>query len=87
LKGDSMVENKSPVQIKRRKRRRKVCQFCADKKDIIDYKDTFGYKRLVTDRGKIVPKRNSGVCAKHQRKLAIAIKRARFMSLIPFCVD
>lgn len=75
------------VHIKRRMKRRKVCFFCAEKTNILDYKDTNYYRRFITDRGKIVPKRNSGVCAKHQRKVAQAIKRARHVGLIPFCVD
>jgi len=73
--------------IKRRGRRRRVCAFCVDKVNVLDYKDTLRLKRFVTDRGKIVPKRNSGVCSKHQRMLAQAIKRARYIGLISYCVD
>lgn len=80
------MDKPKPI-IKRRGRRRKVCFFCAEKIDVIDYKETFKFKRFVTERGKIYPKRNSGLCAKHQRKLAIAVKRARFMAILPFCVD
>jgi small subunit ribosomal protein S18 len=75
------------VHIKRRSKRRRACGFCVDKIEVLDYKDHDKYKRYVTDRGKIVPKRNSGVCAKHQRVLASSVKRARFMGLIPYCVD
>ena len=73
--------------IKRRTRRRKPCVFCVNKVDVIDYKDISKFKRYLTDRGKIYPRRNSGICAKHQRKMAVAIKRARFMCLIPHCVE
>ena len=60
-----------------RKPRRKVCQFCVDKVEHIDYKDLARLRRFVTERGKILPRRMSGNCAKHQRQLSIAIKRAR----------
>lgn len=66
--------------------RRKVCQFCADKNSQLDYKDTAMLKRFVTDRGKMIPRRITGVCAKHQRHLALAIKRARNIALMPFTV-
>lgn len=69
------------------RRRRKVCQFCVDKMDHIDYKDTVRLKKCVTERGKIMPRRMSGVCAKHQRDLAIAIKRARVVALLPYVSD
>ncbi len=75
------------VQIRRRTKRKKVCQCCVDKIYAMDYKDTSRFKRFLTERGKIVPKRNSGTCAKHQRMLAEAIKRARFIGLIPICID
>ncbi|MFT5170792.1 MAG: small subunit ribosomal protein S18 [Candidatus Marinamargulisbacteria bacterium] len=75
------------TQIKRRIRRRKSCTFCAEAETVVDYKATERYKRLITDRGKVVPRRNSGVCAKHQRKLTEAIKRARTIGLVPYCVD
>ena len=78
---------KSKVHIKRRYKRRKVCYFCANKIDILDYKEIDTYSRFVTDRGKISPKRNTGVCAKHQRMLASNIKRARYMGLLPYNVD
>lgn len=69
------------------RRRRKVCQFCVDKMDHIDYKDTARLRKCVTERGKIMPRRMSGVCAKHQRDLAIAIKRARVVALLPYVSD
>ncbi len=75
------------VHIKRRRRRRKVCYFCVEKLHVLDYKNVAVVKRFMSDRGKINPRRNSGVCAKHQRMLAQAIKRSRYMGLVPFCVD
>ena len=72
------------VFIKRRSRRRKVCYCCAEKIDMFDYRDLLRLNRFITDRGKIVPKRNSGACAKHQRMVAATIKRARYMALVPF---
>ena len=66
--------------------RRKICRFCADKQVQIDYKDPQTLKYFITDRGKIVPRRISGNCAKHQRKVSLAIKRARMIALMPFAV-
>ncbi|MCL2599377.1 MAG: 30S ribosomal protein S18 [Firmicutes bacterium] len=71
----------------RRPQKRKVCLYCADKtigKDYIDYKDVGRLRKFVTEKGKIIPRRMSGVCAKHQRELTTAIKRARMMALLPF---
>ena len=82
-----MADQDQKVFVKRRIKRRKVCYYCAEKINIIDYKDTSKYKRFVSDRGKITPKRNSGVCAKHQRMLAMAIKRARFIGVLPYTMD
>ena len=64
--------------------RNKKCQFCVDKTSHIDYKDMRKLRRFITERGKIIPKRVSGNCAKHQRKLTIALKRARNIALLPF---
>jgi small subunit ribosomal protein S18 len=66
------------------RRRRKVCRFCVDGDKFIDYKDDRRLSRYVTDRGKIVPRRISGTCAKHQRQLTRAIKKARHIGMIPF---
>ena len=66
--------------------RRKVCRFCADKNVAIDYKDPQTLKYFITDRGKIIPRRISGNCAKHQRKVSVAVKRARMIALLPFTV-
>ncbi len=67
-----------------RRSRRKVCTFCADKIDHIDYKDIPRLRKFVSERGKILPKRMTGTCAQHQRALTIAIKRARHIALLPF---
>lgn len=67
--------------------RRKVCKFCVEKAATIDYKDTNKLKGFISEAGKILPRRMSGVCAKHQRDLAIAIKRARVMALLPFAAE
>ena len=64
--------------------RRKVCRFCADKTLHVDYKDVRTLGSFITEGGKIVPSRTSGNCAKHQRQLAVAIKRARVLALLPF---
>jgi small subunit ribosomal protein S18 len=64
--------------------RRKVCRFCADKKIDIDYKNTRILRYFVTERGKIIPRRISGNCAKHQRQVTVAIKRARNIAILPF---
>jgi len=65
-------------------RRRKVCQFCADKEKKIDYKDVETLKKYTTERGKILPRRVTGTCAMHQRAVTSAIKRARVVALMPF---
>lgn len=70
-----------------RRPRKKVCQFCADKVEAIDYKDVVKLRRFISERGKIMPRRMSGTCAKHQRELATAIKRARIIALLPFNAD
>ena len=64
--------------------RRKICRFCADSSILIDYKDTRTLRFFTTERGKIIPRRISGNCAKHQRILTVAIKRARNIALLPF---
>jgi small subunit ribosomal protein S18 len=68
----------------RRLGRRKVCRFCADKTVTIDYKDPKLLRNFITERGKVVPRRISGNCARHQRELAVAIKRARHIAFLPF---
>ncbi|HSF33229.1 MAG TPA: 30S ribosomal protein S18 [Candidatus Tectomicrobia bacterium] len=69
---------------KRRFPRKKICRFCSDKVTDIDYKDIKRLRNLITERGKIIPRRISGNCARHQRQLGIAIKRARNIALMPF---
>jgi small subunit ribosomal protein S18 len=68
-------------------RRRKVCKFCADKIDYIDYKDVKLLGGFVPERGKVLPRRMFGTCAEHQRKLTVAIKRARNIALLPFAAE
>lgn len=70
-----------------RKGRKKVCSFCVEKVDKIDYKDITRLKRFTSERAKILPRRVTGTCAKHQRELTIAIKRARQIALIPYSAD
>ncbi|MDP9237721.1 MAG: 30S ribosomal protein S18 [Chloroflexota bacterium] len=67
--------------------RRKVCAFCVDKIDIIDYKDPVKLRRFISDRGKIEPRRKTGTCARHQRRLTLSIKRARHLALLPYTAD
>lgn len=70
-----------------RRPKRRVCSFCVDKMEHIDYKDINRLKRYITERGKILPRRISGNCATHQRGLTAAIKRSRIVALLPFTVD
>ncbi len=70
-----------------RDRRRKVCRFTQDKIEIVDYKDVERLRRYVTDRGKLVPRRITGTSAYHQRGLTVAVKRARYMALLPYTSD
>lgn len=70
-----------------RKPRRKVCTFCVEKAESVDYKAVSKLRKFITERGKIVPRRTSGTCAGHQRQLTTAIKRARHMALLPFVAE
>lgn len=72
---------------KMRRAKRKVCAFCVDKAENIDYKDVPKLKKYITERGKILPRRISGTCAKHQRELTDAIKRSRNIALLPFTTE
>ena len=72
---------------KMRRSRKKVCAFCVDKAESIDYKDVAKLRKFVTERGKILPRRISGTCAKHQRELTTAIKRSRNIALLPFTTE
>jgi small subunit ribosomal protein S18 len=77
---------KPPMKRKRTFQRRKVCVFCADSAMKIDYKDVKTLSHFITERGKILPRRISGNCAKHQRDITFAIKRARNIALLPFTI-
>jgi small subunit ribosomal protein S18 len=68
-------------------RRRKKCSFCVDRIDAADYKDAASLRQYITNRGKIKPRRKSGVCAKHQRRLSLAVKRARHIALLPYTAE
>jgi small subunit ribosomal protein S18 len=70
-----------------RRGRKRVCGFCVDKIEGVDYKDVARLRRYITERGKIVPRRISGNCAKHQRQVTVAIKRARAVALLPFTAE
>jgi len=69
------------------RKRKKVCQFCAEKIEHIDYKDTARLRKFVSERSKILPRRITGTCAKHQRQVTIAVKRARQVALLPYVSD
>ena len=81
-KSDSPMRRKGGI-----RRRKKVCVFCGEKNGEIDYKDTNKLKRYVSERGKILPRRITGNCAKHQRALTVAIKRARHVALMPYVAE
>lgn len=70
-----------------RKSRKKVCAFCVDRAEFIDYKDIAKLRRFISERGKILPRRVTGTCAYHQRALTVAIKRARHLALLPYTSD
>ena len=79
-----MSEDRAARRPRGRKPRRKVCQFCVEKVNGIDYKDVGRLRRFTSERGKILPRRMTGTCAKHQRQLSTAIKRARTIALMPY---
>ena len=81
------MENREFKKPARRPSRRKVCSFCLEKSKGIDYKDVAKLRKYLTEKGKILPSRMTGTCAKHQRELAVAIKRARHISLLPYTVE
>ena len=80
------IEEK-PAKKFRKPSKKKVCAFCVEKKKNIDYKDVAKIKKYITEKGKILPRRQTGVCAHHQRELCNAIKRARNMALLPYVGD
>ena len=78
----------SPMKKRMGRRKKKVCAFCVDTANsTIDYKDVNKLKRYISERGKILPRRITGTCAKHQRTLTVAIKRARHIALLPYTLD
>ncbi len=83
-KSDRKARPEGEERRRRPQQRRKVCQFCLDKANEIDYKDVAKLRRYITEKGKIISRRQTGTCAKHQRALANAIKRARYMGLIHY---
>ena len=87
-KTDKPERTDAPMKRRVVRRRKKVCVFCADKTNAgIDYKDVNKLKRYVSERGKILPRRITGNCAKHQRALTVAVKRARHVALMPYSLD
>ena len=78
------MNNREKVVARGKRAKRKVCSFCVDKIEHIDYKDAPRLRRYLSERGKIRPRRITGTCAKHQRQLTVAIKRARHIALLPF---
>lgn len=85
-KNEKGEKGDAPVRRRTVRRRKKVCVFCG-KDNVIDYKDTNKLKRYISERGKILPRRITGNCAKHQRALTVAIKRARHVALMPYVTD
>lgn len=79
-----MEKNERPM---RRKGRKKVCHFCVDRVEVIDYKDIARLRKFISERAKILPRRVTGTCAAHQRELTGAIKRARYVALLPYTTD
>ena len=79
-----MEKNERPMH---RKPRKKVCHFCVDRAEFIDYKDVAKLRKFVSERVKILPRRVTGTCAAHQRELTTAIKRARYVALLPYVSD
>jgi len=79
-KTDSSMKRRAP-------RRKKVCVFCGENNGVIDYKNVAMLKKYVSERGKILPRRITGTCAKHQRAMTVAIKRARHIALMPYTVE
>ncbi|MFH0838801.1 MAG: 30S ribosomal protein S18 [Candidatus Omnitrophota bacterium] len=77
-------KKRTPLKEKPKFIRKRVCRFCGDKLDLVDYKDIMRLQKYITERGKIMPRRISGNCASHQRKLSRAIKRARYVAFLPY---
>ncbi|HMN61204.1 MAG TPA: 30S ribosomal protein S18 [Anaerolinea sp.] len=83
MNDDTMMDNEQPS-YRRYVSRPKICQFCVDQNILIDYKQVDMLRRFVTEEGKIRPRRQTGTCAKHQRALAVAVKRARHLAFLPY---
>lgn len=81
------TQKKKKKDLKEKFFKKKYCRFCVDKVDKIDYKDVARLKKIITEKGKILPSRISGNCASHQRQVAMAIKRARFIALLPYVAE
>ena len=81
------MANESDNRARGGRKRKKVCQFCVDKCQHIDYKDTAKLRRYLSERSKILPRRTTGTCAMHQRQLTVAIKQARQIALLPYVTD
>lgn len=81
------MQNNMKRNSRQRRMKKRVCSFCVDKVEAIDYKDISKLKKYITERGKILPRRISGNCAKHQRELTVAIKRARNIALLPYTTE
>ncbi|MCR5431150.1 MAG: 30S ribosomal protein S18 [Lachnospiraceae bacterium] len=86
-KNKEQSDKEAPVRKRIIRRKKKVCSFCAEADAVIDYKDVNKIKKYISERGKILPRRISGTCAKHQRALTVAIKRARHLALLPYTVE
>ena len=84
---DNVRERDAQKPFRANRKRKKVCLFCAEKIDYIDYKDVARLRKFTSERAKILPRRISGTCAKHQRQLTVAIKRARHIALLPYISD
>lgn len=82
-----MEKERTEKTFRSRKAKKKVCQFCADKVEHIDYKDVARLRRYISERAKILPRRITGTCAKHQRQLTTEIKRARHIALLPYSAE
>ena len=85
--GKEFDRNDGRTNIKIRRAKKKICSFCVDKVDDINYKDISKLKKFISERGKILPRRISGNCAKHQRQMTTAVKRARHIALLPYTSD
>ena len=84
---DSYDKSEGKGGMRMRRAKKKVCSFCVDKVTDIDYKENIKLRKYVSEKGKILPRRISGCCAKHQRQLTLAIKRARHIALLPYTTD